>query len=131
MFFTQVCRVFGLGRLYPCLPYGSWGQSSSAAGIQTSLFVHFVTAPEKQLLGRAELRCRVFSPGFWEGEKQTMEIWSLRRAARYAGPAGAGCRLGKSVRSRSLYIGATWKLSSQEQSQGIYQGLLLVAEELG
>lgn len=57
----------------------------------------FVTAPGKQLLERAELRCGAFSPGFWEGEKQTMEIWNLRRAARYAGPAGAGCRLGKSL----------------------------------
>lgn len=38
--------------------------------------------------------------------EQTMELWSLGRAAGYAGPAGAGCGLGKPELGCDVYIGA-------------------------
>lgn len=58
MFFAHVCRVFGLGRLYPCLQCGNWGQSSSAAGIQTSLCTHLCHSTRKTTSrkGRAKVQ---------------------------------------------------------------------------
>lgn len=85
-----------------CIPASSVGIGGRAAVLleyKHPSALTFVTAPGKQLLEKAELRCRAFSPDFWEGEKQTVEMWTPRRAAGYAEPAGAGCRLGKPVPS--------------------------------
>lgn len=58
MFFAQVCRAFGLSRLFPCLQCGNWGQSSSAAGIQRSLFIHLCHSTRKTTMrkGRAKVQ---------------------------------------------------------------------------